>query len=142
MRYAAAGLGPLPPGCQGGAVTDTAYLGLDGQPPGTLPVLGAPPTQPWSERWTLQACNKRVGGHAFHAGSKRGDGDPGDTAGTVGVKVSKAGALPPCHSNEPKPLAEPLAPPPLDPVKGEPLKSGYFSSDQITGLRIKSGVIW
>lgn len=59
VRYAAAGLGPLPPGCQQGAVTDTAYLGLDGQPPGTLPTAGAP-IQPWNERWTLEACNKHV----------------------------------------------------------------------------------
>ncbi|MEJ1976866.1 MAG: hypothetical protein WDN49_12895 [Acetobacteraceae bacterium] len=40
-------------------MTDTAYVGLVGQPPGTLPTQGAAP-QAWNERWTLQACSKRV----------------------------------------------------------------------------------
>jgi hypothetical protein len=59
IRYAAAGLGPLPSGCKQGAITDTDYIGMDGAPPGVRPAPGAP-VQPWSERWTLQACSKRV----------------------------------------------------------------------------------
>jgi len=59
IRYAAAGLGPLPPGCKQGAVMDTTYVGIDGAPPGIRPAQGGQ-TQPWSERWTLQACSKQV----------------------------------------------------------------------------------
>ncbi len=59
VRYAAAALGPLPPGCSQGAVVDTEFLGEDGAPPGLRPAPGAPP-RPWSERWTLQACTRRV----------------------------------------------------------------------------------
>ncbi len=59
VRYAAGALGALPPGCSQGAVVDTAFLGEDGAQPGLRPAPGAPP-RPWSERWTLQACSRRV----------------------------------------------------------------------------------
>ena len=59
VPYAAGAMGPLPAGCEQGAVVNTRYVGLDGKPPGTLPVPGSAP-QPWTEVWTLQACAKRA----------------------------------------------------------------------------------
>jgi hypothetical protein len=59
VQYAAAAMGEMPPGCDVGFVVDTKFIGVDGAPPGALPVPGAP-VRPWSERWTLQACGKRA----------------------------------------------------------------------------------
>ncbi len=59
VQYAAAGLGPMPPGCEQGGVLNTRFLGVDGDPPGILPAPGSQP-RPWSEVWTLQACSKRA----------------------------------------------------------------------------------
>ena len=39
-------------------MTDTAFLGIDGETPGVLPVPGTKP-RPWKEAWTLDACGKR-----------------------------------------------------------------------------------
>jgi hypothetical protein len=59
VKYAAAGMGDMPPGCDEGGVIDTKFIGVDGAPRGVLPVPGAS-TRPWSELWTLQACGKRA----------------------------------------------------------------------------------
>ena len=59
VRYAAGAIGGMPPGCDQGAVTDTRFVGADGQPPGALPTPLDPP-RPWTEIWTLQACAKRA----------------------------------------------------------------------------------
>ncbi len=59
VQYAAAGMGDMPPGCDEGGVLNTRFVGLDGQPPGTLPATGSPP-KPWTEVWTLIACAKRA----------------------------------------------------------------------------------
>ena len=59
VQYAAAGLGAMPPGCEQGGIVDTAFLGIEGEPPGTKPQPGTAP-KPWTERWTLQACAKRA----------------------------------------------------------------------------------
>ena len=59
VQYAAAGMGPMPPGCDQGGVLNTRYLGQDGKPPGSLPAPGRPPL-PWTEIWTLVACARQV----------------------------------------------------------------------------------
>lgn len=59
VQYAAAGMGAMPPGCDRGGVVDTSFVGVDGAPPGMRPEPGSDP-KPWTERWTLQACSKRV----------------------------------------------------------------------------------
>ena len=59
VRFAAGAMGGMPPGCDGGAVTDTRFVGVDGQPAGVLPLPASPP-RPWTEVWTLQACAKRA----------------------------------------------------------------------------------
>ncbi len=59
VRYAAGAMGGMPAGCEQGAVLDTRYVGLEGQPPGTRPAPNGP-VAAWSEIWTLQACAKRV----------------------------------------------------------------------------------
>ena len=59
VGYAAGGMGAMPPGCDQGAVTDTRFVGVDGDAPGVLPQPSAPP-RPWTEVWTLQACAKHV----------------------------------------------------------------------------------
>ncbi len=57
VQYAAGGMGDMPPGCDQGAVTNTRFVGVDGQPPGIRPVAGAAP-KPWTEIWSLKACSK------------------------------------------------------------------------------------
>ncbi len=59
VRYAAGGIGAMPPGCQQGGIVNTRYVGLDGQPPGTRPAPGSQP-RPWTEIWSLQACAKHA----------------------------------------------------------------------------------
>ncbi len=43
VPYAAGAMGQMPAGCEQGGVTDTRFVGLDGEPPGTQPQPGAPP---------------------------------------------------------------------------------------------------
>ncbi len=57
VRYAAGGMGEMPAGCDQGAVTNTRFMGVDGQPSGARPVLGVPP-KPWTEVWSVKACSK------------------------------------------------------------------------------------
>ena len=57
VQYAASGIGDMPAGCDQGAITNTRFVGLDGQPPGIRPVAGATP-KPWTEIWSLKACSK------------------------------------------------------------------------------------
>jgi hypothetical protein len=59
VQYAAAAMGDLPPGCDEGGIIDTAFVGMDGEPPGTKPRPGSV-ARPWTENWTLQACAKRA----------------------------------------------------------------------------------
>jgi hypothetical protein len=59
VQYAAAAMGDLPPGCDEGGIIDTAFVGMDGEPPGTKPKPGSV-ARPWTENWTLQACAKRA----------------------------------------------------------------------------------
>lgn len=59
VQYAAAGMGAMPAGCSQGAIVDTDFIGVEGSAPGALPQPGTVP-KPWTERWTLQACAKRV----------------------------------------------------------------------------------
>jgi len=59
VQYAAAGMGEMPPGCDEGGVVDTAFVGVDGEPAGAKPPPGGV-LKPWTETWTLQACNKRA----------------------------------------------------------------------------------
>lgn len=59
VQYAAAGMGEMPDGCEQGGIADTAFDGMDGQPPGAKPPPGAA-LRPWTETWTLQACGKRA----------------------------------------------------------------------------------
>jgi hypothetical protein len=59
VQYAAAGMGEMPAGCDQGGVVDTAFVGVDGEPAGTKPPAGGV-LKPWTELWTLQACNRRA----------------------------------------------------------------------------------
>jgi hypothetical protein len=59
VQYAAAAMGDLPPGCDQGGIIDTAFVGMDGQPPGVKPEPGSV-ARAWTETWTLQACAKRA----------------------------------------------------------------------------------
>ena len=59
VRFAAGAMGGMPPGCDQGAVTDTRFVAVEGQPPG-VPPLPSDPRRPWTEVWTLQACAKRA----------------------------------------------------------------------------------
>ena len=59
VQYAAAGMGPMPPGCDQGSVLNTRFVGQDGSAPGVPPRPGSPP-RPWTEVWTLAACAKQV----------------------------------------------------------------------------------
>ncbi len=59
VQYAAGAMGDLPPGCDQGGIIDTAFIGMDGEPPGTRPKPGSV-AQPWTENWTLQACAKHA----------------------------------------------------------------------------------
>ncbi len=57
VQYAASRMGEMPAGCDQGAITNTRFVGVDGQPPGTRPVAGEAP-KPWTEVWSLKACSK------------------------------------------------------------------------------------
>jgi hypothetical protein len=59
VPFAAGALGQMPAGCEQGGVVNTRSVGVDGAPPGTRPLPGAPP-RPWTEVWTLQACAKHA----------------------------------------------------------------------------------
>ena len=59
VQYAASAMGDLPPGCDSGGITDTAFTAVDGEPPGRQPPPGEM-VKPWTETWTLQACGKRA----------------------------------------------------------------------------------
>ena len=59
VDYAAAAMGDMPAGCDQGAIVNTRFVGMDGEPAGSKPLAGVA-TQPWTEIWTLRACAMQV----------------------------------------------------------------------------------